>query len=79
VAETTSQQRSQMRKELRDMLHDGPTHVNREDIENIGSRVDLSPEEAAKLFQNLKGVAWRGDYITSDERGWIGAWIEDVY
>lgn len=75
----TAQKRREMRSELKGMVGDGLTHVSRAEIEqNIAPRIDLKPDEAAKLFQSLKGKTWRGDYIPSDEGGWIGAWIEHV-
>jgi hypothetical protein len=33
--------------------------------------------EAARHFDRLKGVSWRGDYIRSDD-GWIAAWVREV-
>jgi hypothetical protein len=33
--------------------------------------------EEARLFDRLKSVSWRGDYIGSDD-GWIAAWAREV-
>jgi hypothetical protein len=55
-----------------------PIHVPRSEIEALGAEIGLEdPAEAARLFDRLKGVSWRGDYVRSDE-GWVAAWIRDV-
>lgn len=75
----TMQKRREMRSELKKKVGGGLTHVSRAEIEQeIAPRIHLRPDEAAELFQSLKGKAWRGDYIPSDEGGWIGAWIEHM-
>ena len=69
---------AQMRDFLRKKLTDGPTHVRRAEVERVGSNMGLDPVEAARLFQSLKDAYWRGNYIVSNERGWIVAWVESA-
>jgi hypothetical protein len=69
---------AQMRDFLRKKLKDGPTHVRRAEVERVGGNMGLDPVEAARLFQSLKGAYWRGDYLVSNERGWIAAWVESA-
>lgn len=38
----------------------------------------MDPEDAARLFEDLKGVAWFGEYHESERSGWMGAWVMDV-
>jgi hypothetical protein len=35
------------------------------------------PTEAARIFDRLKGVSWRGDYVRWEE-GWVAAWVIEV-
>jgi hypothetical protein len=70
---------AQMRDLLRKKQKDGPTHVRRAEVERVGGgNMGLDPVEAARLFQSLKGAYWRGDYLVSNERGWIAAWVESA-
>ena len=33
--------------------------------------------EAVRVFDRLKGVSWRGEYVRDDE-GWVAAWVKEV-
>jgi hypothetical protein len=66
-----------MRETLRRSLKDCPVHVRRSEVEAMGAEIGLEAIEAARLFDRLKGVSWRGDYIRS-EGGWIAAWVREV-
>ena len=66
-----------MRETLRRRLKDCPVHLPRSEIEAMGAELGLEAIEAARLFDQLKGVSWRGDYIRSDH-GWIAAWVREV-
>jgi hypothetical protein len=66
-----------MREALRRKLKDCPVHVHRSEVEAIGEEIGLEGIEAAKLFDRLKGVSWRGDYVRSDA-GWVAAWVREV-
>jgi hypothetical protein len=43
----------------------------------MGEEIGLEGIEAARLFDRLKGVSWRGDYVRS-ETGWVAAWVREV-
>ena len=66
-----------MHETLKQRLQDCPVHVPRSQVEAMGAEVGLEAIEAARLFDRLKGVSWRGDYIRSDD-GWIAAWVREV-
>jgi hypothetical protein len=71
-----------MRDFLADRLakSDNPqgVHVHRREIEAWGAERAMDPEDAARLFEDLEGVAWRGEYFSSERFGWQGAWIIEV-
>jgi hypothetical protein len=72
---------SKMRRLLVDKLEDrlsettprGVVHVDRREIEGWGAEIGLNPDETARLFEDLEGIAWRGEYVRSLEGGWTGA------
>jgi hypothetical protein len=66
-----------MRETLRRRLKDCPVHVLRSEVEAMGAEIGVGAIEAARLFDRLKGVSWRGDYVRSDD-GWIAAWVREV-
>ncbi len=67
-----------MREVLKDRFEDIPVQVPRSQIEALGAEIGLEdPAEAARLFDRLKGVWWRGDYIRSDG-GWVAVWVREV-
>ena len=69
----------QMRDFLLKKLKDGPTHINRDEIETVGSNMGLSPDESARLFESLKDAHWWGGYTEiKDEKGWIAVLVTDV-
>jgi hypothetical protein len=56
--------------------HPGPRSEERD--RGFGGRDrPRDPVEAARLFDRLKGVSWRGDYVRSDD-GWVAAWVREV-
>jgi eukaryotic-like serine/threonine-protein kinase len=60
-----------MHEALRQRLKDCPVHVPRSsEVEAMGAEIGLEALEATRLFDRLKGVSWRGDYIRSDD-GWV--------
>ncbi len=71
------QRQIRMREALRSRLRECPVHVPRSEVEALGEEIGLGAIEAARLFDRLKGVSWRGDYIRSDD-GWIAAWVREV-
>ena len=66
-----------MREALRQRLKDCPVHVPRSEVEAMGTEIGLEAIEATRLFDRLKGVSWRDDYVRSDD-GWIAAWVMEV-
>lgn len=73
------QYQGKMREELKNRLDEVPARITRDEIEAIGADIGLEdPIEAARLFDRLKGVYWRGDYITSDGNLWTAARVTDL-
>ncbi len=71
-------QQIRMREALKDKFEEIPVHVPRSEVEALGAEIGLEdPAEAARLFDRLKGVSWRGDYVRS-ETGWTAAWVEEI-
>ncbi len=66
-----------MHEALRERLKECPVHVPRSEGEAMGVEIGLEPGEAARLFDRLKGVSWRGDYLKTED-GWIAAWVREV-
>ena len=71
------QRQIRMREALKSRLKECPVHLPRTEVEAMGAEIGLEAIEAARLFDRLKGVSWRGDYIRSDD-GWIAAWVREV-
>ena len=71
-------QQIRMREALKERFGTTPAHVPRSEVEALGAEIGLEdPAEAARLFDRLKGVSWRGDYVRS-ETGWTAAWVEEI-
>jgi hypothetical protein len=66
-----------MREVIRTRLKECPVRVQRSEVEAMGAEIGLEGTEAARLFDRLKGVSWRGDFIRSDT-GWVAAWVREV-
>jgi hypothetical protein len=66
-----------MREAIRTRLNECPMCVQRTEVEAMGAEIGLEGIEATRLFDRLKGVSWRGDYIRSDT-GWVAAWVREV-
>jgi hypothetical protein len=72
------QQQIRMREVLKNRFEDIPVQVPRSEIEALGIEIGLDdPAEAARIFDRLKGISWRGDYVRSEE-GWVAAWVVEV-
>lgn len=68
---------------LRDMVakivREGETRVDRERVERLEERHGIDPEEASRVFLDLRGDAWRGELAgTDDPAGWSAAELDDV-
>ena len=71
-------QQIRMREALKERFEVTPAHVPRSEVEALGAEIGLEdPTEAACLFDRLKGVSWRGDYVRS-ETGWTTAWVKAI-
>lgn len=71
-------QQIRMREALKERFEETPAHVPRSEVEALGAEIGLEdPREAARLFDRLKGVSWRGAYVRS-ETGWTAAWVEEI-
>lgn len=66
-----------MREILKQRFRECPVHVQRSEVEAMGAEIGVGAIEAARLFDRLKGVSWRGDYVRSDD-GWVAAWVREV-
>ena len=62
---------------LKQKLKDCPVHLQRSEVEAMGEEMGLEDIEAARLFDRLKGISLRGDYVRSDG-GWVAAWVREV-
>jgi hypothetical protein len=78
----TDDQVRAMRDFLADKLakSDNPqgVHISRMEIEQWGIEGGMTPEDVARLFEDLEGIAWWGEYIGGARFGWQGAWITEV-
>jgi len=69
----------QMREVLKQRIDSVPAQISRGEVEEIGAEIGLGdPTDAVRLFDRLKGVSWRGDYIASGDSGWITALVTEV-
>lgn len=58
-----------LRNEISRRIEDDRFDMDRTDIEQIGKKARMSPEEAAKQFMDTRGRVWEGDvFPLSDER-----------
>jgi hypothetical protein len=71
------QRQIRMHETLRQRLKVCPVLVPRSEVEAMGGEIGLEAIEAARLFDRLKGVSWRGDYIRTDD-GWTAAWVREI-
>jgi hypothetical protein len=59
------------------LQREGKDRIDRTDIEELGQRYDLDPEEARKLFVESEGNVWKGQLVESEgEPGWEAAVLE---
>ena len=61
------------------VVREGETRIDRERVERLGERHGIDPDEASRIFVDLKGDVWRGELAgTDDPAGWSAAELEDV-
>ncbi len=75
--------RRQFEETLGDVLaklqRDHVDRIDRSQVEEIGQRFDLDPDEARKLFVEAKGNIWQGEFVESDEKpGWEAVELKRV-
>lgn len=75
--------RNEFARTLRDMVakvqREGGNRVERDRVEGLGERFGMDPEEARRIFVDLRGDVWRGELVgTDDPAGWTAAELEDV-
>lgn len=68
-----------MRESLRQRVEEGPARIAREEVEAFGADLGMEAVDAVRLFDRLKGVSWRGDYVESDGGRWTAAWVTEVH
>jgi hypothetical protein len=77
-----SKMRNLLMSKLRDTLPDAPPRqgirIGRRQIEEWGTQMGLNPDESTRLFDDLKGIAWKGEYAEFDERGWTEARVRYI-
>ena len=74
--------RNEFARTVRDVVakirREGGSRVDRERVEGLGERFGMDPGEARRVFVDLKGDAWRGELVgTDDPAGWAAAELED--
>ncbi len=68
-----------LRNMVAKIVREGEARVDRERVEQLGERHGIDPEEARRIFVDLKGDVWRGELVaTDDPAGWSEAELEDV-
>lgn len=56
-----------------------PAQTTRDEVEALGAEIGVErPREGARLFNRLKGVIWRGNYITSEGNVSVAARVTDL-
>jgi hypothetical protein len=59
-----------LRTEIRRRIEDGRFDMGRTDIEQIGRKSRMSPEEAANHFMDIRGRVWEGNVVPRSDRRW---------
>ncbi|MDP8953242.1 MAG: hypothetical protein M3N18_13610 [Actinomycetota bacterium] len=80
---TSARDRNEFGQALRNtvakIVREGETRIDRERIERLGERHGVDPDEARRIFVDLRGDVWRGELVgTDDPAGWSAAELDDV-
>jgi hypothetical protein len=59
-----------LRTEIRRRIEDGRFDMGRTDIEQIGRKSRMSPEEAANHFMDIRGRVWEGNVVPRSDQRW---------
>jgi hypothetical protein len=58
---------------------EGVDRIERSQVEEIGQRFELDPDDARKLFVKSRGYIWKGEFVESDEEpGWEAVELERI-
>jgi hypothetical protein len=64
---------SNLKTEIKRRIESGRLIMSRSDIEQIGTKVQMSPDEAAECFMDVQGQVWEGEVVSSNsEHPWTG-------
>jgi hypothetical protein len=61
-----------LRAKIKHRIEDGYLDMSRPDIVQIGRKVQMSPDEAADYFMDVRGQVWEGDVIPRSGLPWTG-------
>jgi hypothetical protein len=62
---------SNLKTEIKRRIESGRLEMSRSDIEQIGKNVQMSPDEAAEYFMDVRGQVWEGEVVPSySEHPW---------
>jgi hypothetical protein len=57
--------------ELARLWREGERRIDRTQVEEIGERYDVDPDEASRAFVDSRGTLWEGELVEDDgESGW---------
>ena len=61
-----------LRNEISRRIEDDRFDMDRTDIEQIGKKARMNPEEAAKQFMDTRGQVWEGYVFPRSDGRWAG-------
>ncbi len=65
--------------ELARLWREGERRIDRTQVEEIGERYDVDPDEASRAFVDSRGTLWEGELVEDDgESGWAAAELANV-
>ena len=68
-----------LRNLMAKVVREDETRVDGERIERLGERHGIDPDEARRIFVDLKGDVWQGELVGSDDpNGWSAAELDNV-
>lgn len=57
---------------IKHRIENGYSDMSRLDVEQIGRKVQMSPDEAADCFMDVRGRVWEGKVVPRSDRSWTG-------
>ena len=65
--------------ELARLWREGERRIDRTQVEEIGERYDVDPDEASRAFVDSRGTLWEGELVEDDgESSWAAAELANV-